>query len=128
MTETIARIAGPYLLITALGFVVSRGFYERMVLGTATADPVLLNLSGAVHFIVGALILVNHWAWGSVAAVAVTLLGVAAVMKGAALIAVPELTLKSPKTVGATLIASAVGFAIWGGLLVWVGWGADWSR
>lgn len=122
MTETIARIAGPYLLITALGFLVSRRFYTRMVLGNAEADPVLINLSGAVHFVIGAVILVNHWAWGSFAEGAVTLLGLAAVAKGASLIAVPELTLKSPKTVGRTLTASAVGFTLWGGILVWVGW------
>ena len=123
MTETIARIAAPYLLVTALGFVVSRQFYERMVLGNANADPVLVNLSGAVHFITGALVLVNHWRWDSVGAAAVTLLGLATVAKGASLIAVPEVTLKSPKTVGATLTASAVGFALWGAVLVWVGWG-----
>lgn len=123
MTETIARIAGPYLIVTALGFLVSRRFYERMVRGNADADPVLLNLSGAAHFILGALILVNHWAWGGPGEAAVTLLGVAAVAKGASLIAVPELTLKTPKTVGATLTASAVGFGLWGVLLVGVGWG-----
>jgi len=122
MTEVIARIAGPYLLITALGFLASRGFYERMVLGNAQADPVLINLSGAVHFVIGGVILANHWAWGGLTEGAVTLLGVAAVAKGAMLIAVPELTLKSPKTVGRSLSASAAGFALWGGLLVWAGW------
>jgi hypothetical protein len=122
MTETVARIAGPYLLVTAIGFLISRGFYERMVSGTAKSDPMLINLSGAAHFVVGAVILVNHWAWGSIGEVAVTLLGLAAVAKGGSLIAVPELTLKTPKTVGVTLIASAVGFGLWGGFLVWVGW------
>lgn len=122
MTETIARIAGPYLLVTALGFLVSRRFYERMVLGNANADPVLINLSGAVHFVVGGVTLVNHFLWSGMAEIVVSLLGVAAVAKGAALIAVPELTLKSPKTVGATLYASALGFGLWGGGLVWVGW------
>lgn len=125
MTETIARIAGPYLLVTALGFVLSRRFYERMVLGNANADPVLLNLSGAVHFVIGMVIIVNHWAWGNLSEGAVSLLGVAAMAKGAALIAIPEATLKTPKTVGPTLIASAVGFGIWGGLLLWIGWGAQ---
>tara|TARA_R100000322_G_scaffold117349_9_gene75623 strand:- start:22373 stop:22747 length:375 start_codon:yes stop_codon:yes gene_type:complete len=120
VTQTIALIAGPYLLVTAIGFLVSRRFYERMVLGNADADPVLLNLSGAVHFVVGMLILVNHWAWGGVGQVLVSLLGVAAVAKGASLIAVPELTLKTPKTVGTTLTMSAAGFAVWGAALIWV--------
>ncbi|MBV7378043.1 hypothetical protein [Maritimibacter dapengensis] len=120
MTGTIAWIAGPYLIATALGFLISRGFYERMVLGNADADPVLLNLSGAVHFIIGAIVLANHWDWSGLGAGAVTLLGVAAVAKGASLIIVPELTLKTPKTVGATLTASSAGFFIWGALLLWV--------
>lgn len=120
MTATIAWIAGPYLLATALGFLVSRGFYERMILGNEHADPVLLNLSGAVHFVVGAIVLVNHWVWSGVGPVAVSLLGVAAVAKGASLIVMPELTLKTPKTVGPTLTASAVGFGVWGAVLLWV--------
>ena len=120
MTQTIALIAGPYLLVTAIGFLISRRFYERMVLGNAKADPVLLNLSGAVHFVVGMVILVNHWQWNGLGAILVSLLGVAAVAKGASLIAVPELTLKTPKTVGLTLTMSAVGFALWGAALLWV--------
>ncbi|EAQ11964.1 hypothetical protein BD830_101581 [Maritimibacter alkaliphilus HTCC2654] len=120
MTQTIALIAGPYLIVTAIGFLVSRGFYERMVLGNAKADPVLLNLSGAVHFVVGMVILVNHWQWNGLGAILVSLLGVAAVAKGASLIAVPELTLKTPKTVGPTLTMSALGFALWGAALLWV--------
>jgi len=128
MTETIARIAGPYLLVTALGFLVSRRFYERMVLGNANSDPVLLNVTGAVHFVIGMVVLVNHFAWGSLAEALVSLLGGAAVAKGVALIVFPEATLKAPKTVGRTLTASSVGFALWGGALCWIGWSALWSH
>ncbi len=122
MTELIARIAGPYLLLTALGFLVSRGFYTRMILGNEKADPVLLNLSGAAHFIVGMSVLVNHFLWGSIAQGAVTLLGIAAALKGAALIAVPETTLKSPKTVGSALTGSTIGFGIAGLYFSFVGY------
>jgi hypothetical protein len=122
MTELIARIAGPYLLLTAIGFVFSRGFYERMVMGNAKADPILLNLSGAAHFVVGGVILANHFRWGgSFAEAVVTLLGIGAVAKGGALIAIPETTLKSPKTVGMTLVASAIGFGVVGLYLCFVG-------
>lgn len=122
MTETIASIAGPYLVVTGLGFIFSRSFYERMVLGSGGADPILLNLSGAAHFVVGMTILVNHFMWGGIGQIAVTLLGMAAVAKGAMLIAVPETTLKSPKTVGKTLTASAAGFLIAGTYLCYVGY------
>lgn len=122
MTELIARIGGPYLLLTAIGFIVSRAFYERMVLGNEKADPVLLNLSGAAHFVVGGVILANHFRFGSFAEGAVTLLGMAAVAKGAALIAIPEATLRTSKTVGTTLTASAVGFGVAGLYLSFVGY------
>lgn len=122
MTELIARIAGPYLLLTAIGFLVSRGFYTRMILGNEKADPVLLNLSGAAHFIVGMVVLASHFHWGSIAEGAVTLLGVAAALKGAALIAVPELTLKSPKTVGSALTGSTIGFGLAGLYFTFIGY------
>jgi hypothetical protein len=122
VTELIARIAGPYLFITGIGFLVSRGFYERMVMGNANADPVLLNLSGAVHFIVGMIILVNHFRWSTLPEGAVSLLGVAAVAKGGSLIAVPEKTLQTPKTEGKVLTASAAGFLTMGLYLCYVGY------
>jgi len=122
VTELIARIAGPYLLLTAVGFLISRGFYTRMVLGNEKADPVLLNLSGAAHFIVGMVVLVNHFRWDSIAEGAVTLLGLAAAAKGAALIVVPEMTLKSPKTVGSALTGSTIGFGLAGLYFSFVGY------
>lgn len=122
MTETIARIAGPYLVVTGIGFLVSRGFYERMVMGNANADPILLNLSGAAHFVVGMLILVNHFSWDGPREIAVSLLGLAAVAKGASLIAIPEMTLQTPKTVGRTLTISAAGFLIAGLYFCYLGY------
>ena len=122
MTDLIARIAGPYLLVTGIGFVISRGFYERMVMGNANADPILLNLSGAAHFVVGMIVLTNHFRWSSLPEVAVSVLGLAAVAKGASLIAIPETTLQTPKTVGATLTASAAGFLIVGAYFCYVGY------
>lgn len=96
MTETIARIAGPYLLLTGLGFLLSAGFYARMIAGQARTDPVTLNLSGAAHFIVGMTVLVNHFAWSSGLEAAVTLLGAAAALKGAGLIVLPKTAARSP--------------------------------
>lgn len=122
MTELIARIAGPYLLLTGLGFAVSRDFYQRMVMGNAQADPILLNLSGAVHFIVGMIVLNNHFRWSGLAEIVVSMIGVAAVVKGAALIAVPETTLQTPKTTGRVLTASTVGFILAGAYLCWIGY------
>ncbi len=110
MTQFIAMVAGPYLLVTGAGFLVSTKFYEAMISGSADTDKVALNLSGAVHFVIGLLILVQHFRWNGPAEVIVTLIGAAALLKGAALIAVPELTLGSPKTYGSTVRVSALAF------------------
>lgn len=123
MTELIAQIAGPYWIITGIGFLLSRPYYERMILGNASADPVLINLSGAAHFVLGMMVLVTHFRWGTIAEAAVTLLGVALVAKGGALIAIPEQTLNAPKNVGWSLVLSAVGFLSVGLFFCYVGYG-----
>jgi len=123
MTETIAQIAGPYLLVTGFGFLVSNDFYARMVAGTAKTDPVTLNLSGAVHFVIGMIIVVNHFAWSTPLEAVVTLLGLAAVAKGAGLIALPDLTVRSsvPGTKG--LRISGIAFVAVGLYLSVMGYG-----
>ena len=90
MTELIARIAGPYLLVSGAGFLISSRFYVRMIAGQRKADPILLNLSGAMHFVIGMVILVNHFAWSAVDQAMVTLVGVSAVLKGVSLILLPR--------------------------------------
>ena len=57
------KIAGAYFLVTGLGLLISTEFYEKMVRGNASTDPVTLNLSGAVHFLVGLVIVIQHIRW-----------------------------------------------------------------
>ena len=123
MTELIAQIAGPYWIVTGLGFLLSRGYYERMILGNASSDPVLINLSGVAHFVLGMAVLVAHFRWDTFAEIGVTLLGVALVAKGGALIALPEQTLQAPKNVGRALTMSAIGFLCVGFFFCYVGYG-----
>ena len=113
MDETtifIAKMTSAYLVVTGLGFLLSTEFYEKMVRGSARTDPVTLNLSGAVHFLVGLSILIRHFRWASPPEVIVTLIGFAAMAKGAALIAVPRVVLQSPKIGKAKLRLSGIGF------------------
>ncbi len=121
MTILIAKIASLYLIATGLGFLLSKPFYIRMIEGTPNSDPVLLNLSGAVHFIVGMSILVNNWGWDSVAQIAVNLLGFAAVAKGATLIVTPEMTLKTAEGTEKMLPRMAAGFILVGLYFGYVG-------
>ena len=104
------KMAAAYFFVTGLGFLLSTEFYEKMVRGNASTDRVTLNLSGAVHFLVGLAIVVRHLRFGSLPETLVTLIGLAAMLKGFILIAVPELALRLPKTGKAALRMAGVAF------------------
>ncbi len=46
MAELIARIAISYLVVTGIGVLLSRSFYEPMVTGNANADPINICFRG----------------------------------------------------------------------------------
>jgi len=93
-TVLIARVLSIYLLITGLGFLISDEYYSSMIAHTGS-DPVLINLSGMVHFFIGMTILVIHFCWRGVLQILVTTLGVMFFLKGTFLIALPQLTLQT---------------------------------
>ncbi len=93
-TVIIARILSMYLLVTGLGFLASDGYFSKMIAHSGS-DPVLINLSGMVHFFIGATILTVHFLWKKPLQIVVTLLGVMFFLKGTFLIALPELTLQT---------------------------------
>lgn len=125
MTTTIAQIAGPYLLLTGLGILLSTGFYITMIQGQSKADPTLLNLSGAVHFIIGMIILVHHFKWSSALEIIVTLTGCAAVLKGAGLIVVPDFLIRAPVMSKSRLRFSGLIFCLVGAYLAFMGFGGE---
>lgn len=94
ITKRIGRIVSMYYLVTGIGFLVSADYYARMVSHTGT-DPVLINLSGMVHFLIGMTILVHHFKWNKPLKIGVSLSGVFFMMKGLFLIAFPEMTLQT---------------------------------
>ena len=91
MTWKIGIILAIYLIITGLGFALSDDFYSQMISHKGT-DPVLINLSGMVHFFIGMTILVNHFKWTGLLETLVTILGFMFLMKGTLLIIIPEST------------------------------------
>lgn len=121
MTHHIALIAGPYLLITGLGFLISGDFYKRMIEAQGSADPILINLSGATHLVVGLTVLVNHFRWTNPAEVVVSLVGVAASLKGASLILVPDRMMTSPQMSNGGVVITGIGFCVIGAYLTGVG-------
>lgn len=121
MTEYIALIAGPYLLITGLGFLISSDFYKRMIAAQGSADPILINLSGATHLVVGLTVLVNHFRWTSPAEIVVTLVGAAASLKGVSLILFPDRMQASAQMSKVGIAFTGLGFCVIGAYLIWVG-------
>lgn len=94
MTVKIAKIVSAYLIVTGIGFLVSSEFYETLISHKAT-NPILINLSGMVHFFIGMTILVMHCKWKNILQILVSSLGLMFFIKGALLIAIPKLILQS---------------------------------
>lgn len=102
MSILIAQIAGPYLLVTGLGFLISTEFYIQMVKKQVNANGVTLNLLGAAHFIIGMIILTHHFQWGSILEIATTFLGISTTIKGMGLILIPGILVEKTNSITKT--------------------------
>jgi len=121
-TIYIARIFSAYLIVTGLGFLLSPEFFARMITTTGS-DPVLINLSGMVHFFIGATILVLHFRWRKALEILTSLLGVFTIAKGAFLIVLPELALQTGgNEFQMSLIGPAIGFLVYGIITAYFAW------
>ncbi len=121
-TVLIGRIISIYLITTSLGFLISADYYSKMV-ATKNSDPILVNLSGMTHFLIGMSVMVFHFKWKKFVEILVSLLGVFYLLKGAFLIVLPEFTLTtSNNEVQANLWGSAVGFLIYGAITAYLTW------
>ncbi len=112
ITLFLGKIIAPYLLASGLGFLLSSKFYENLLKNSDKSDPMTVNLSGMVHFLIGIAIVTNHFLWRSALEIVVTLLGFGFLIKGITLIVFPSLTLKSTKTSVKLLRISGGGFII----------------
>lgn len=113
MTKKIGKIVAAYLIVTGIGFLISDEFYSNMISHKGT-DPVLINLSGMVHFFIGMTILVNHFLWKNALQIIVTLLGFMFLMKGVLLIGLPEVTLQAADNPAQVPWIMSIGFILTG--------------
>ncbi|WP_282089214.1 hypothetical protein [Aquimarina algiphila] len=109
MTYKIGKIIAIYLIATGIGFLVSSEYYSKMI-ANSSSDPVLINLSGMVHFFIGMIILVNHFLWKNALQIIVTLLGLMFFLKGFFLIIFPEFILQSAGNTVKYPLAMPMGF------------------
>lgn len=112
ITLLLGKIIAPYLLASGLGFLISPKFYENQLKNSEKSDPLAVNLSGMVHFLIGIAIVTIHFRWNSILAIVVTLLGFSFLIKGITLIIFPSLTLKSAKNSVKYLRFSGIGFVV----------------
>lgn len=112
ITQFLALMAGGYLAVTGLGLLVSTRFYSEAA--DVQTDGVTLNLSGAVHFLVGLAVLIRHPFLDGPVAAGVTLVGAAAALKGAMLIVLPGLSTRTAQSGPGLIRLSGVVFAALG--------------
>ncbi len=121
ITAILARIVSAYLIVTGLGFLLSPDFFASMIVHKGS-DPVLINLSGMAHFFIGITILVLHFKWRGALEVLVTLIGISFLLKGASLIAIPELTLQTGGNDLQLSIFVPMGFLAVGLVMAYLAW------
>ena len=113
-TILLGKILAAYLLVSGLGFLLSRDFYRKLRATSETSDRLTVNLSGMVHFILGMAIVTTHLLWGNLLQVLVTFTGIGFVAKGFAMIVFPEWTLRSSPVSERSLWLSGVAFVVAG--------------
>ena len=113
-TILLGKILAAYLLVSGLGFLLSRDFYRKLRATSETSDRLTVNLSGMVHFILGMAIVTTHLLWGNLLQALVTFTGIGFVAKGFAMIVFPGWTLRSSPVTERSLWLSGVAFVVAG--------------
>ncbi|OLT25554.1 hypothetical protein BJF83_05150 [Nocardiopsis sp. CNR-923] len=108
----LGRILFAYLLVAGIGVIFSVRFYADLAGKADRSDPMAVNISGMLHFLIGAAIVSAHFAWDSPLAVIVTLFGILFMLRGAAYLVVPHLVLRASTTSTTTLRLSGAFFVV----------------
>lgn len=123
-TQTLARIVGPYLVVMALVLIV-RSADLPLLLPAFMQDDALVFATGAFTLMAGLTIVGLHHHWSSAAAIVITVIGIAAAIKGAMLMIAPtlgsEITAAVVRTQIVLWIAALIELAI-GLWLSYAGW------
>jgi hypothetical protein len=125
-TRALARVVGPYLVVTAAALF-ARQDTIALVFPAFMQDGPLVLATGAFTLMAGLTIIALHHHWTGASAIAVSLVGVAAALKGAMLMVAPTLGAAATAAVvrapAAMLVVAAL-MLILGAWLSFVGWRA----
>ena len=119
----LARIMGPLLLIVGAGIFINIEHYRRLVADFG-ASPLSIYMAGTTALMLGLLIVAFHNVWEWHWPVIITVLGWAALLKGAVRILAPKLVAERFQRYGRNgnvVTASAVVTLVLGALLTYFG-------
>jgi hypothetical protein len=123
-TRSMARIVGPYLVLTAAALLARQDTLPSL-LSAFMQDTPLVLATGAFTLMAGLTMIAAHHHWSGAAAIVISLIGIAATLKGASLMIVPdlgtEMTAAVVHTPAVLLIAAGVELLV-GVWLSLVGW------
>lgn len=122
-TRTLARVAGPYLAVMSSALLVRAEAIAPM-LPAFMHDAPLTFAAGAFTLFIGLAALAAHHHWSSPAAIVVSLIGLAAALKGAMLMLAPDFGMDITMQVAApgVLRIVAAPLLVVGLWLSFVGW------
>lgn len=123
-TRTVARIVGPYLLIVAVALFLRRSSLADFFLAFMRNDS-LVFAAGAFTLMAGFSLFVAHHHWNSVSAVLISLIAVAASVKGASLMIASEWGSQLTNDISSTpsiILGAIVLEALAGAWLTVAGW------
>lgn len=119
-----ARALGPFLLAVAAAITLKAGAIAPFA-AAFFADAPLVFVTGALTLALGMGILAAHWRWDSAAAIIISVFGLVAALRGAALLIAPGVVVSlsegAIQTPGIVYLPAAVAAAI-GSYLCFVGW------
>jgi hypothetical protein len=123
-TRTMARIVGPYLVLIGAALFARHDTLPAL-LSAFMQDVPLVFATGAFTLMAGLAIIAAHHHWNSAAAIVISLIGVAATLKGASLMIAPDLG--AEMTAAVVQMPNVLPIAAGGELLVglwlsFVGW------
>ncbi|MHA7649550.1 hypothetical protein ACX9NE_07265 [Mycobacterium sp. ML4] len=127
-TRSFARVLGPFIAVVP-AIVAIRAADLGSLLSTFARDPMWPWAAGALLFFCGLFIIAFHQYWRNVAAVIISLFGWFLLLRGFALLAMPQLIVNaaaaSTQPAGSALDFVRIGFgllALCGLYLAYVGW------
>ena len=120
----IAKIVGPLFLIVGAGIFINVEHYRRLVADFA-ASPLSIYTSGTIAIVLGLLVITFHNVWQWHWPVIITLLGWAALLKGAVRVIAPRFVISRAQQYARntnTVLITALVTLVLGGVLTYFGY------